>query len=199
MFWRNLMPVISQEHTVKSKLMLIINFISFQLGWFVCVLGGDQLSLLIMLPILLLHFFVVAKNDKINELLTVLAISISGILIDSFVISQFIIDYKTPVFIPLWIACLWVLFASTIRHSLSWLDNYLFMVPLLGAIAGALSYLAGVNLSSAEFYQPGYTGCLFIAANWYVVTPLSFIVARRFTKAALLNKPLPKKAEISNV
>ena len=52
---------------------------------------------------------------------------------------------------PLWIIAMWVGFAATINHSLSWLDGKWFMAFLLGAVFGPLSYITGLKFGAIDF------------------------------------------------
>ena len=72
---------------------------------------------------------------------------------------------------PLWLLCLWPLFASTLLHSLKWLFKWPSLGTLLVALGGWGSYLAGAKLTQAQLHWPG---SILIAIEWGLIFFLSF-------------------------
>ncbi|CAM3716401.1 DUF2878 domain-containing protein [Parendozoicomonas haliclonae] len=149
----------------------LINFILFQVGWFACVLGGNTIALATTIAILAVHLTVVTSWKKERELLVVTLLV--GSAIDSFLgnlnILQFPGDSRV---LPLWLACLWVLFGTTLRHSMDWTGTHKLLGSLGGMIAGPLSYLAGSKLSDISLAQPQWQTLLILAVIWALVIPM---------------------------
>ncbi len=88
-----------------------------------------------------------------------------------------------PALAPLWLACLWPVFATTLMHSFAVLQNRLLLAAVCGALGGALSYIAGVRLSAMEFASPLW-GPVLLGALWAAVFPLLLQVAARLRSPA---------------
>mgnify|MGYP000226268331 CR=1 FL=1 len=149
-----------------------LNAILFQLGWFCCVLGGNWLALLALLLMLLIHFFYVMTDQR--EWLLIIAVTVIGVIIDSiltfFTVLQF--EERTLAYIPFWLMFLWCFFATSLRHSLSWLRGRLLLASIVGAAAGASSYYAGSRLGSVSFGQPLSLSLIYIGICWAILLPL---------------------------
>ncbi len=155
----------------KEKKQLIVNYLLFQTGWFVCVLGGNQAALLITVVFLLIHIRYITSWKKERELLAITLLL--GSSIDSFLghLGVFLFPGES-LLLPLWLACLWLLFATTLRHSLAWTGRYKWAGAVTGAIGGPLSYYAGAQLTDVELAAPVWQSLLIIAAVWAAVIPL---------------------------
>jgi hypothetical protein len=81
----------------------------------------------------------------------------------------------------LWLACLWPVFATTLMHTFAGLQNRVFLAVVFGALGGALSYTAGVRLTTIEFGSPLW-GPFILGALWAVVFPLLLVFAARLSK-----------------
>lgn len=64
---------------------------------------------------------------------------------------------------PLWIVCLWPLFATLLLHSLGWLMKRPKIGMALVALGGWGSYLGGAQLANAELNWPG---SLLLLVEW---------------------------------
>ena len=71
---------------------------------------------------------------------------------------------------PLWITAMWIGFATTINHSLVWLNNKWIMSFALGAIFGPLSYFTGIKFEALHFEISLLTMSV-LAVLWGVVVP----------------------------
>jgi hypothetical protein len=70
---------------------------------------------------------------------------------------------------------LWALVASTLNSSLSWLRGKPLLGAVLGAIAGPLSYEAGIRLGAGSWGPHGQLGGLVVLAIvWGAAMPLFF-------------------------
>ena len=159
---------------------LLQNALLFQTGWFACVLGGDAIALLSLVLICFIHarFFVAKRSEWILITLVLLC----GICVDNILAWQGIFsfgDHLNVLLIPLWLACLWALFATTLLHSLSWLNNRLLLASAFGALLAPLSYLGGGKLAGVQLMEPTLLSLIVIGFCWALLMPLFFIVARR--------------------
>jgi hypothetical protein len=155
---------------------IIINAVLFQIGWFACVLGGNQFAVPATLAILIAHWFLV--SNQIAEWRTIFLVALVGIIIDSGLFAAGVFnDGSERQIAPLWLIGLWLLFATTLNHSFGWLHRRYLLAFLLGGIAGPLSYLAGVKLGAVSFGIEQTSALLLLAVIWAVLFPVSLLVA----------------------
>jgi len=177
---KRLIPRVCAE--VKKTL---INLALFQLGWLVCVLGGDMYALLFTLPALLLHQWLVLENRR--EWLLIGAIVLCGCLWDVAMVQFGVIRFADAMIIgiPLWLVCLWVLFATTFMHSLFWLRRFLWLAVPLAAVFGPASYWFGTNLTEAELSSPVTASLAIMAAGWALLFPCGIYYAAKLKPVSL--------------
>ena len=92
----------------------LINLALFQLGWLVCVLGGNVYAAVFTVLALLLHQWLVLDNRR--EWMLIAVIVLGGCLWDIAMAQFGVVRFANalPLGIPLWLVCLWVLFATTL-------------------------------------------------------------------------------------
>ena len=83
---------------------------------------------------------------------------------------------------PYWMLSLWIVFATTLNHSLRWLMNRPVAAALAGAIGGPLAYLAGAKLGALSIVTPAVT-LPFIALLW---TPAMITLSMTVMRASRL-------------
>ena len=156
----------------------LFNAVLFQLGWFACILGGDAVALVATVSILCLHkvFFI----NKRFEWYFIVSIAVTGFIVDNTLSALGVLTFQSPslLFTPLWMVCIWVLFAMTLNHSLGWLKNRLWLASVLGAISGPMSYLAGSKLANVALSTPPTFSLLSISACWAILLPAFFALIR---------------------
>lgn len=107
-----------------------------------------------------------------GEWLAVLAAAIVGWVMDSLWLKFGVLNIPHPSLgLPLWLAVLWLLFATTLRHSLAWTAKHWWLSSLLGAIGGPLSYLSGAKLAGLELPWTELNDLLLLSASWAVLMP----------------------------
>ena len=128
-----------------------LNFLMFQAIWFAAIFGREGLEWLVA-ALLVAHLLLVA--DLAKELRVVLPCAAIGIAVDAVLTLSgvFIFDPASAALpIPFWLAGIWLAFAGTFLHSMS----YLLAKPVIAipaaAIAAPLSYLAGMSLGAVSF------------------------------------------------
>ena len=158
---------------MKSKL---INFLLFQVGWFTAILGAaygkTTEALIVSTIIILIHLKIIPNRKDDIKLFTYAAIA--GFFFDGLIQYNNLILYNNPGWpyplTPLWIIILWVMFAMTLNHSLSWLKGRVLLATLFGAIGGPLAYIAGEKLGAITI--SGSQTLFVLSIGWAFITPL---------------------------
>ncbi|MRT94989.1 DUF2878 family protein [Ancylomarina sp. 16SWW S1-10-2] len=74
---------------------------------------------------------------------------------------------------PVWLLLLWVMFATTLFFSLSWLRTKLYVAAVCAAISAPLSYLAGTRLHDLMALNTSvFFSLLVIAITWAILLPI---------------------------
>ena len=150
---------------------LIINALLFQAGWFACVIGGNTIAVIATALILFIHLSYLTNWKKEREILAITLLL--GSATDSFLSHLGILVFTgDSLLIPPWLACLWLLFGTTIRHCLAWTSRYKLAGMLTGAIAGPCSYYAGAQLSGVGLAKPLWQPLLTLTIIWSLMIPL---------------------------
>jgi hypothetical protein len=157
----------------------LINLALFQLGWLVCVLGGNVYAVGFTLLALLLHQWLILEQASEWKLIGIVVVC--GCLWDMAMVQTGVIHYTDAILagLPLWLVCLWLLFATTFMHSLSWLRRYLWLAVPLAGVFGPASYWFGANLTDAELRAPVIVSLAIMAAGWALLFPCGICYAAK--------------------
>lgn len=169
----------------RQQALFAANILGFQIGWFACVLGGASrhpwLGTAVAFGLLALHLWHAPRARLEARLL--LAAAAIGILFDTALVRLGLATFPSGAVIagtaPVWMTCMWMLFAATLNVSLAWLKSRLPLAGVLGLIGGPMAYLAGERLGGIALARPLSTTVLVLAAGWAVLTPLLVWLARR--------------------
>lgn len=143
---------------------LVGNFLIFQCGWFGCVLWGNA-AVLPALAALTLHFALI--NERAREWLFVPVVALIGYGVDCLNTALDAVRFADgDVMAPLWLLCLWLLFATTLRHSLRWLLQKPLLAAAAGAVFGPTTYWAGVQLGAGELPQGPLFAVVLLLVQW---------------------------------
>ena len=161
----------------------LLNVALFQGGWFCCVLGAawgrPWLGTFLGLALALAHLAMV--RDRRGEGALLLGALILGVLVDTAHLRMGTLVFQGgflhPDFAPPWLLVLWLQFASTLRFSMHWLSGRYILGSLLGAVAGAMAYWAGVRLGAAALGPETATALLRIGLSWGLAMPLLILMA----------------------
>jgi len=164
---------------------MLANVIAFQVGWFACVLGAalgwPLIGTAVALAIVAWH--VRQARPARAELALILIAAAIGALFDSVLTALRWIVYPIGTLIPgtapYWIVMLWMLFATTLNVSLSWLKHRLAVAIVFGAIGGPLAYLGGAKLGALELANRP-AALLALALGWAILMPMLLAVASRY-------------------
>jgi len=162
----------------KALVFTIANGVVFQLGWFVCILGGSIWAALFTFIAMLFHF--VISQQRVADTVAVFIAVALGFLHDLLLLHSGQIQFLESLYLPpIWLVCIWALLGITLNHSMVWIYSRPVWAALLGAIAAPLSYLAGVRLSSAEWSSPLLEVLPIIAILWLAILPLHRFLSLR--------------------
>jgi hypothetical protein len=162
-----------------------VYFLFGQVGWFACVLsaahGAPWLGALVVLVLVAVHLWRVER--PLVECKLLLAVLVMGGSWDSLLVRVDLLEYPSgmlvPGLAPYWIPALWLLFAAQVNTTYEWLKKRLWLASLMGAIAGPLSFRAGVSLGALRFVDP-VVSLSALAVGWAVILPLIIRLSRRW-------------------
>ncbi len=160
-----------------------LNFASFQITWFACILGaasGWELLGIAIGTIAVIYNLMQAAHFE-SEFKLLLKGVLLGIAIDTSLIHFSLITFEThywKLISPVWMWIIWASLMTTLDSSMAWLKNRIFLGAILGAIAGAASYFAGIRLGAGYFINT-INSLIVIAVAWFFVTPLIVYWASR--------------------
>ncbi|CAM3777908.1 DUF2878 domain-containing protein [Polynucleobacter antarcticus] len=172
------------------------NFVFFQLGWFACILGAANHFIFwpVLATLAYIAVFIWRADKPASEFQFILKAVIFGVSADSLIAYLGFLSFEgswpSAYLSPLWMWTLWALLATTINESLSWLRKKPILAVVLGAIAGPLSYEAGIRMGAGAWGPSGQIGGLvLLAIIWGVAMPLFFYWTRPLAGPGLLNNP----------
>lgn len=155
---------------------LILASVWFQVCWFIAVLGTDRWQWLMATLVALTVIYSVARQ-KVRPLI-LLALTCVGTGIDSLNIYFGILVFATP-YVPLWLACLWLIFAWYARQlSAVLLRMNVYFLMTAGGLAGAFSYLAGSKLAAVVLMTPAWLGFSVLILEWMLISVIFIQVFR---------------------
>ncbi len=156
----------------------VINASLFNVAWLICVIFGDIAAVAVSAAILLLHFFFISRN--LFEFPLLIKVFILGWFVDTALFSSGILTAESEkIFPPLWLSCLWLMFATTLNHCFMWFQEHKILAILVGFISGPTSYFAGCQLSDIALAEPQLRSLLIIALLWAVIFPVVLSWASR--------------------
>lgn len=158
---------------------ILLNLALFQIGWLVCVIGGNLYAVAFTLLALLIHNWLVLSSH--TEWKLIAAVVVVGCLWDMTMANTGVINYADAnlLGIPVWLICLWLLFATTFMHGLFWMQRYLWLAVIFAGVLGPASYWFGSQLTDASFGLPLATSLAIMAAGWAVLFPCGIYYAGR--------------------
>ena len=168
-----------------STTMIVINFVLFQIGWFVCVWSAAAhrpwIGVLVTTGVVVAHVLR-APLPKAELTLVFLALAL-GLVFDSLLVWQGWLQYSSgivfPNVAPYWIVTLWGLFATLLNVSLRWMRGRWVVAVVFGAVGGPAAYYGGLRLGALEFGNMP-AGLLALAIGWAVLTPLLLALSACF-------------------
>lgn len=160
---------------------VLFNVVQSQVGWFALVLsaaaGQAWIGIAVAAALLLLHVLRVAQPTV--ELAVVGVAAAVGAIVDTVLLQLDLLRFASSGIAgvaPLWMIALWMVFATTLRHSLAWLQSRPVLAAAIGAAAGPLAYAAGARLGAVEVpnVARGYAA---IGLSWSIALPALLLFA----------------------
>ncbi|MDU9394780.1 DUF2878 domain-containing protein [Pseudomonas sp. zfem002] len=153
-----------------TRAWLLGNALWLQAGWWGCVLGARYPGLLLgVLVGLLIHLCLCRR--RIVEVRVLLMIGLAGCVLDALLGAVGVFDFaQRP--LPVWLALLWLVLASGMRHSLAWLGRPVWLALLCGLVGGPLAYLAGARLTGVGLPLGMVVTAMVLGMVWAVWFPL---------------------------
>lgn len=172
----------------------VVNVVSFNVGWFACVLGAaaeqSWIGPLAVAGVLALHLAL--GRPKRAELALIAASIAIGLACDSVLISLGAYEPKrwllpAPL-TTIWLVAMWANFAPLLNVSLRWLRGRVLLAAVLGAVGGPMAYVSGQQLGALRLHESLPRALAMVAAAWAGAVPLlvwvSQALERRFAAAA---------------
>ncbi|MEX5503726.1 DUF2878 domain-containing protein [Pseudomonas putida] len=156
---------------------LVANAIWLQAGWWICVLGAEH-PWLLLLVIAGVAVHLRLCPDVNAEFRALLCVTLAGCVLDSVLGAMGVFGFDAwP--LPLWLALLWLVLASGMRHSLAWAGRRWRIGALLGALGGPLAYLGGARLADVALPLGALQTGLLLMPIWALALPLLARLAAR--------------------
>lgn len=154
----------------KINYRLLINALSFQITWFICVQGNNLRAALATLGLLVVHLILFKINviQHIKTSLLLFVFCLIGFLGDNLIAYAAHLTYSSPDFGPVWLLCLWISFSITMNHSMKWLFQSPAISFFTGLLLVPLSYIAGIKLSGSTLLSP-YWQFFILEGLWWAV------------------------------
>lgn len=165
---------------------LLLNIGLFKIGWLACVMGAANNMALqgCLLALLIAAISIKQASNPRSEIVFVGTVAAIGLLWETLVVSQQWMVYASHstagdgiVFAPYWLVVMWILFATTINHSLSWLLHRPLVATLMGAVFGPMAFIAGEKLGAVVFTDQ-LAAMLLLALGWGILMPLVCVLAK---------------------
>ncbi len=159
--------------------------VACHVGWFVSVLSAARhlawIGAVFSLCMFVYHL-IVAERPR-DEAILACIVLLGAACWESAIVRTHVIVYATgtlwPGTAPYWILALWLQLAIQVNVLLAWFKRHLWLAALLGAVAGPLSFRAGVAMGAARFPDAAFaTGVL--AIGWACLFPALMVLRRRW-------------------
>ncbi|MCJ8168096.1 DUF2878 domain-containing protein [Atopomonas sediminilitoris] len=183
-----------ESRIAQPLLRSLINAALFQLGWWACVLSNDGALLLIPAACLAAHFIWVGSWAREGKL--VVSVMLAGSALDTFLMQLGVFDFGAERrLLPLWLALMWALLATTLHHSLAWSAKPWWRASVLGAIGGPLAYFGGAQLANIGLPLGTLATLALLSITWAVVMPLTHGFAQLYDAQYRLRLAAAKQAQ----
>jgi len=138
----------------------LYNLFAYQVAWVACVLGaanGQAIAGVLTAMVVAALHLALSSRPLADIKLMGYAVGI-GLVHDTALLQLGLIDFSVAgwhgAWSAPWMIALWLVFATTLNESLSWLMQRRALATLAGAIGGPLAYLAGDRLDALTLLSP---------------------------------------------
>ena len=116
--------------------------------------------------------------DVNAEVKALLRVTLAGCVLDSTLGALGVFGFDGwP--LPLWLALLWLVLASGMRHSLAWAGRHWQIGALIGALGGPLAYVGGARVTQVALPLGTLETGLLLMPIWALALPLLARLAAR--------------------
>ncbi len=151
-----------------------IQFLLFQLQWWLCVLHTVPYFSYGYLIALCLAFFSLYRNHfQWNQLIAIMAMALVGFLNDMSLRSWGIFIFGDS----LWLGVLWLCFAVWFYQT-SWLHQKYILTPLLFMLFGPLSYFGGSHFGALRISTFSPVTLKIIFLDWFFLGIVFLIMSK---------------------
>ncbi|MGC8118975.1 DUF2878 domain-containing protein [Marinobacter sp. VGCF2001] len=157
----------------------VLNFVLFQTGWLVCVLYPGLAAAGLVLAFLVLHFVLVSQKPGVELQFIGFGVVLGG-LMDTlwFRTGVLALDSGQEVLAaPPWLIAIWIIFMTTLCHSLHWIGQRPWLPWVLAPIAGPFAYWSASQLGIVALPELSVS-LLAMAAGWMALFPLLLFIRR---------------------
>ncbi|WP_194842537.1 DUF2878 domain-containing protein [Endozoicomonas sp. OPT23] len=172
-------PTYLEKHK-PEKMRNAFNIGLFIVGWLSCVLLPEKWPYLVTLILLGIHFRWIGNWVKEREVLFITLLV--GSIIDSVAGNLGLLHFpelaEPSRILPGWLACIWLLLGTTIRHGLAWCSSRLWLSAVAGASLGVIHYGLINNLSPVRLDQPETITLTIFVMIWMLVLPVLQIFSK---------------------
>jgi hypothetical protein len=161
----------------------IINFVAFQVGWFACVVGAARgwplAGPAAVLAIALLHLMLYRCPRR--DIPLFIAAGVMGWLADSALVLAGLLDFPEHARLggpsTIWMAMMWVNFATVINASLGWLRGRPLLAAAFGLTGGPAAYWAGATLGAVTLPSGAVSGLIAVGVEWALAMPILLVMS----------------------
>lgn len=177
------MNSLALPHRLSPGILRLVNAVLFNLSWFAIVVCQDNIIALGIVALHLTAHVLLVGRDR-GEVLLITLVTLIGVALDQvlFLLGVFNVGGQSEL-APLWLSCLWPVFATTLRHAFASLQGRPWLAAIVGGVGGALSYVAGVHLSDIDFANALW-GPVIVGALWALLFPLLLAWAVRLNPSS---------------
>lgn len=157
----------------------ILNFLIFQVGWFVCVVYPGLAAAGLVLVFLCLHMALVSQH-RMAELQFIGFGVVLGSLMDTLWFRTDVLNLvgnEDVLIAPPWLVAIWVIFMTTLCHSLDWMSKKRWLPFVLAPVAGPFAYWSASKLGIVTLPDLAVS-LTAMAMGWLVLFPLLLFVRR---------------------
>ena len=151
-----------------------LNLFLFITGWLACVFSSGNWPYIATLIILIIHFKWIGSWEKEREVVFITLLA--GSIIDSVSGNLGLLSFPELIepsrILPGWMACIWLLLGTTIRHGLAWGASRVVLMAVTGAVAAAVHYFFINEFTTVELEQPELKNLIILAMVWMLTLPV---------------------------
>ena len=141
----------------------IINYLLFQICWVFCIMGTDIMAVCATAFFLISHLYITGSGAK--ELRNILLVATAGFSMDVLCAYIGLINLSPGGTFPLYLFCVWVIFASTINWSFKFVMERMDLAILTGFFS-PLAYYAAHKLEKVQYIESLVQSMLLHALLW---------------------------------